>query len=66
MSVVFSSDSDHRQPDGQVRYEVVVHHVDVQPVGAGHHGGFVGEPGEVGGQDRRRDQRLHAMGLTLL
>ena len=48
---------DHRQPDGQVRYEVVVHHVDVQPVGAGHHGGFVGQPGEVGGQDRRRYQR---------
>jgi hypothetical protein len=47
----------HRQPDRQVRHEVRVHHIDVQPVGAFHGGGLVGQPGEIGGQYRRRDQR---------
>jgi hypothetical protein len=47
---------DHR-PDGDVRNEPAIHHVDVDPVGAG---GFDGldlarEVAEVGGEDRRRD-----------
>ena len=34
-----------------------VHHVDVQPVRAFDRGGLVGQPSEISGQDRRRDQR---------
>src|SRR6478609_7749548 len=37
---------------------MVVHHIDVQPVRAGYRGGLVAQLGEVGGQNRRRDQRL--------
>ena len=58
MSVRLSNALDDREPDRQVGHEVVVHHVDVQPIGAGHRGGLVAELGEVGGQDGRRDQRL--------
>ena len=48
----------HGQPDGQVRHEVVVHHVDVQPVrGVLDGADFFGEAGEIGGQDARRDDR---------
>ena len=42
MSVILSRLSTTGSPSGQVGHEVVVHHVDVQPVGAGHRGGFVG------------------------
>jgi phospholipase C len=38
---------------------VVVHHVDVQPVGVVHGGGLLAEPGEVGGQQARCDTRVH-------
>ena len=48
---------DHGRTEGQVRHEMVVHDVDVQPVGAVHRGGLVGQSGEVGRQDRRGDQR---------
>jgi hypothetical protein len=44
-------------PTGQVRHEVAVHHIDVQPVGAVYRGCFVGEPGEIGGQEGRCYQR---------
>ena len=54
----------HRQPDRQVRHEMCVHHVDVQPVGAFDGGGLVGQPGEIGGQYRRRDQRPVGRALT--
>ena len=47
-----------RQADRQVRDEVAVHDVDVQPVGVRHRLGLVAEPGEVGGEDARRDHRL--------
>ena len=48
----------HRQPDRQVGHEVVVHHVDVQPVGRALDGAhLVGEVGEVGGEDARGDDR---------
>ena len=55
---------DHRQPEGQVRHEVRVHHVDVQPVGAvptgvGDGRGLVGQPREVRRQDARGDHRMH-------
>jgi hypothetical protein len=51
---------DDRQPEREVRHEVVVHDVDVQPVGgAGHRRRFLGEPGEVGGQDAGRDLNTH-------
>ena len=44
-------------PDRDVRHEVAVHHVDVDPVGAGalDRRDLVGEAAEVGRQDRRRD-----------
>jgi hypothetical protein len=52
---------DHRQAQGQVRHEVVVHDIHVQPVGdAGHRGGLVGEPGKVRGQDARGDLNAHS------
>ena len=57
MSVVRQQAFHDRQADGQVRHEVVVHHVDVHPVGAFHGRYLVGQPGEVGGQDRWRYQR---------
>ena len=49
--------ADHR-PDGQVRHVVVVHHVEVDPVGAGGDDGadLLAEAGEIGRQDRRGDQ----------
>ena len=56
---------DHRQAEGEVRHEVGVHHVDVQPVGAGRRArrrrsaASSAEPGEVGGQDARGDHRMH-------
>jgi hypothetical protein len=44
----------HGQAQGQIRHEVVVHDIHVQPVGnARHRGGFLGEPGKVRGQDAR-------------
>ena len=50
---------DHRRADGEVGHEMPVHHVDVHPVGAGrvHRAHFLAEPGEIGGQDRRGDER---------
>ncbi len=47
----------HRQADRQVRHEMRIHDIDVQPVRAFDDGGLVGQPGEIGGQYRRRDQR---------
>jgi hypothetical protein len=53
---------DDRQADGEVRDEVVVHHVDVEPVGCFLDGlRLIGEPGEVGGQDAGRDLNGHAV-----
>jgi hypothetical protein len=52
---------DDGQAQGQVRHEVVVHDVHVQPVGdGGHRGGLVGQPGEVRGQNARRDLDAHS------
>jgi len=53
---------DDRQAEGQVGHEVRVHHIDVQPVGVGDPLGLVGEPGEIGGEQARRDQRLPVHG----
>src|SRR5262249_8387873 len=54
--------------DGDVRDERPVHHVDVEPVGAGRLGGDgrVAEPREVGGEDRRRqaDDTPHSLSLS--
>jgi hypothetical protein len=51
---------DDGQAEGQVRHEVVVHDVHMQPVrDAGDRCGLVGEPGEVRGQDTRRDLNGH-------
>src|SRR5215831_6766028 len=45
----------HRQADGEVGHEVIVHDVHMQPVGhAGDGLGLAGEPGKIGGQDARR------------
>ena len=54
--------SDHVGPDGEVRHEMPVHHVDVDPVGAGrfHRAHLLAELGEIGGKDRGGDkQRTH-------
>ena len=49
-----------QRADGQVRHVVVVHHVEVHPVGAGgqHRIDFLAQPGEVRGKDGRGDQAL--------
>ena len=51
-----------RRPDRQVRHEVPVHHVDVDPVGAGlaHEANLFRESAEVAGQDGGRDLDLVA------
>jgi hypothetical protein len=55
---------DDRQAEGEVRDEVVVHDVDVKPVGGFLDGlRFVGEPCEVGGQDAGRDLNGHDSSL---
>ena len=48
----------HRRADREVGHEMAVHHVDVDPVGAGlvDRAHFLAEPGEVGGEDRGGDQ----------
>ena len=48
-----------RQPEGQVGHEVVVHHVDVHPVGARDPADLVGQAGQVGVEDARRDLDTH-------
>ncbi len=58
-SVALRERLDHRRPEGQVRDEVVVHHVDVDPVRARDPGHLVPEVGEVGIQDARRDLDSH-------
>ena len=47
----------NQRPDGDRRDEVTVHHVDVEQPGAGGHHlvDLCAQPGEVGGEDRRRD-----------
>ena len=54
----------HQRPDGQVRDVVVVHDVEVDEVGASgeHRLDLLAQTCEVGGQDRRRDERLHRLG----
>jgi hypothetical protein len=46
-----------QRPDREVRDVVVVHHVEVDPVGAGREHGLAlcAEAREIRGQDRRRD-----------
>ena len=47
----------HRRADGEVGDEMAVHHVDMDPVGAGlvDRADLLAEPGEIGGEDRGRD-----------
>ena len=49
----------HRRADREVGDEMAVHHVDMDPVGAGlvDRAHFLAEPGEIGGEDRRGDER---------
>ncbi len=52
---------DHGQAEGEVRHEMVVHDVNVQPVrNAGDRAGLIGEAGKVRGQDARRDLNGHS------
>ena len=48
----------HRGADGDVGHEVPVHHVDMDPVGAGglDCADFIAQLGEIGRQNRRRDE----------
>src|SRR6266404_4945543 len=57
----------HHRPDRQVRDEVIVHDVEVNPVGARGHDAthFLAQTGEVGGQDRWSDQ-VHGANLVAL
>ncbi|MNN86455.1 hypothetical protein D3C81_2038790 [compost metagenome] len=43
----------HQRAHGQIGHVMVVHHVEVDPVGAGlgHAADFLAQAGEVGGQD---------------
>ena len=49
-------------PDGEIRHVVIVHDVEMDPVGAGgeHRIHFLAQAGEIGGQNRRRDDDRHA------
>ena len=55
----------HRQAEGQVRHEVRVHDVEVQPVGIGDALDLVGEAGEVRRQQARRDHRFPGHGYRV-
>ena len=48
----------HVRADGDVGHEMAVHHVDMDPVGAGglDRADFLAQFGEVGRKDRRRDE----------
>ncbi|KAG1246384.1 hypothetical protein G6F68_014663 [Rhizopus microsporus] len=58
-AVLAQGRADHRA-DGQVRHVVVVHHVEVDPVGAGGEDvvDFLAEASEVGGQDGRGNEAV--------
>jgi hypothetical protein len=52
---------DDGQAECQVRHEVVVHDIHVQPVrDAGDRGSLIGQPGKVRGKDARRDLNAHS------
>jgi len=57
---------DHLWTEREVRDEVTVHHVDVDPVGTGPLGRQhrVGKPAEVGGQDRRSELQFNSSELS--
>ncbi|MNN56325.1 hypothetical protein D3C81_1712470 [compost metagenome] len=60
-AVLAQGAADHRA-DGQVGHVVVVHHVEVDDVGAGGENlvDLLAQAGEIGGEDRRGDgERLH-------
>ena len=50
---------DEIRAEGDVRHEMAVHHVEMDPVGAGRVDGadLLAQPGEVGGQDRGGDDK---------
>ena len=58
----------HQRADGQVRHVVVVHHVEVHPVGAGreHVVHFLAQAGEVGGKDGWGDDAVGHGGSRVL
>ena len=49
---------DDRQSECQIRHEVVVHHVDVNPVGTGDPRDLIGELAEVEGHPEQRGLQL--------
>jgi len=51
----------HQRADGEIGHVVIVHHVEVDDVGAGgeHVVDFLAQPGKVGGQDGRGDAVGH-------
>ena len=51
---------DDRQAESEIRHEVVVHDIHVQPVRGARDGlGLIGEPGEIRGQDAWRNLDGH-------
>src|ERR1044071_8676626 len=51
----------HQRPDGEVRHVVVVHDIEMDEIrpGGGDGAHFLAEPGEVRGEDARRDAKGH-------
>jgi hypothetical protein len=66
MVVTFASASTSGWAEGEVRDEVPVHQVEMEQIGARRLdiGDLVGEPGEVGGQQRRCDADRHWLTQT--
>ena len=56
--------ADRGGPHGDVRHEMAVHHVDMDPVGAGgiDRAHLLAEPREIRGEDRRRNEQRTAHG----
>jgi hypothetical protein len=58
----------HRRTESDVGHEMPVHHVDMDPVGARFidRAHLLAEPGEIGGEDGRRDMKRTGHGRACL
>ncbi len=59
---------DEARPEGDVRHEMPVHHIDMHPVAARFVDGadFLAEACEIGGEDGRGDKDVPAHGFPIL
>ena len=55
---------EHRRPERDVRHEMAVHDVQVQPIGAGrlNGAGLILQPAEIGGEQAGRDDERRVSG----